>query len=122
MGADKLHRNTTLFALLTGVVAVMIITLQARYFQGSSRVTNNYNTQEKITIDSAVAKCVSLCKEVTVTGEKIDDGICLSPDVMGYGCAVVANGKGHCVRFFRGAPEIVLNNKCEYVGVYTYAK
>ncbi len=71
---------------------------------------------------SIVERCISLCKDTMSVDNYAKNGACLSPDLNGYGCAVVVNAKGHCIRSFIGTPEIVLNNRCEYVGVYVHAK
>lgn len=65
-----------------------------------------------------VSRCHDICTATASVGINVSDGICLNNDLNGYACAVVVHDSGHCPSYFKGAPEIVFDTKCSYVGLY----
>ncbi|GEM_PF-5673997 len=68
-----------------------------------------------------VSKCREICAATKSAGVPFTGGLCLDDDLNGYACAVVVNDSGHCPSYSKGAPEIVLNAECGYIGVYRYS-
>ena len=65
-----------------------------------------------------VSRCHDICVATTSVGINVSSGICLNNDLNGYACAVVVGDSGHCPAYSRGAPELVFDASCKYVGVY----
>jgi len=106
--------------VLAIVLAVGVIVTLASIYQthnGSKAFKmKNVDVVEKNVPRDTIQRCVDLCKDASKV-VKLSRGRCISPDLNGFGCAVIENNNGHCVRFYRGTPEIVLDENCVYVGV-----
>ena len=88
----------------------------------STRVISGVKeTRTSVTESSPVTQqCIKICNATVAVGIDINDGICLNNNINGYACAVVVADKGHCPAYYKGAGEIVLNENCEFVGLYRY--
>ncbi len=80
------------------------------------------NVGEELSPDSPVVeRCIRICKGLHDINVDLSSGRCLSNNLSGYSCAVVSGGLGHCPSYRAGGVEIVLNSRCEFVGVYAQA-
>jgi len=101
--------------VVLGAAALFVITP----FRGMLQPMGN---GEGLSPDSPVVeRCIRICKDLHDINVDLSSGRCLSNNLSGYSCAVVSGGLGHCPSYRAGGVEIVLNSRCEFVGVYAQA-
>lgn len=109
-------------ALLLVVAVAVVAYFWFSSAADSTRVVSGVKeTTAPVTESSPVTQqCVEICSATVAVGIDINDGLCLNNDINGYACAVIVADSGHCPAYYRGASEIVLNENCEFVGVYKH--
>ena len=70
--------------------------------------------------NTMVRKCVEICNVVKSAGIDVGGGVCLDNNIGEFSCAIVVAGNGHCPAYYEGVDEVVLNEKCEFLGIYKY--
>ncbi len=104
-------------AILLAIVAIStLIIMYEPHSEGKEVEAKNMGVTEKNAPSAVINRCIGICKDVSNLVD-FRNGHCLSPDLNGFGCAIIKNNSGHCARFYRGTPEIVLDENCSYVGV-----
>ena len=78
----------------------------------------NTSAPSKADLAKYISRCHDVCTATVSVGINVSSGICLDNDINGYACAVVVHDSGHCPAYLRGAPELVFDTKCNYVGTY----
>lgn len=117
------YKQYILVALL--VLSVSVLVYFGYYFFSADDINRvPSGTKQKATTVSESSpntlRCVKICEASRDVGFDLNKGLCLDSNLDGYACAVVVADKGHCRVYYNGVEEIVLNEKCEFVGVFKY--
>lgn len=105
-------------AHILALLLVVFVSALAYFFVPTEKAVVSSNAGDETSHNPLIERCMEICRSSKAVGMDLSKGLCLRNNLEGYSCAVVVSDGGHCLTYFKGADEIVLDENCGFVGIY----